>query len=140
MMAQGMEQYATIAVEVREDVEILSLNRPDALNALTPTMIDELTDYFSGLHRRLATRVVVLKGNGRTFCAGAELGSAAFSSPGEGRPQRQFQMQQRYSGVVRLMRNCPQPIIALVQGAACGGGFSLVLASDVRFAATDARM
>jgi enoyl-CoA hydratase/carnithine racemase len=140
MMAQSMEKYTTIAVEVRDDVEILSLNRPDALNALTPTMIDELTDYFSGLHRRLTTRVVILKGNGRAFCAGAELGSEAFSSPGEGRPQRQFQMQQRYSGVVRLMRNCPQPIIALVQGAACGGGFSLVLACDVRFAATDARM
>ena len=43
MMAQGMEKYATISVEVRKDVEILSLNRPDALNAVTPAMIDELT-------------------------------------------------------------------------------------------------
>ena len=140
MTAEGMEKYATISVEAREGVEILSLNRPDALNAVTPQMIDELTEYFSGLHQRLTTRVVILKGNGRAFCAGAELGSEAFSSPGEGRPQRQFQMQQRYSGVIRLMRSCPQPIIALVQGAACGAGFSLVLASDVRFAAPEARM
>jgi enoyl-CoA hydratase/carnithine racemase len=135
-----MEKYATISVEIRRDVEILSLNRPDALNAVTPAMVDELADYFSGLHRRLAARVVILKGNGRAFCAGAELGSEAFSSPGAGRPQRQFEMQQRYSGVIRLMRSCPQPIIALVQGAACGAGFSLVLASDVRFAAPEARM
>jgi enoyl-CoA hydratase/carnithine racemase len=140
MMAEGMEKYATVSVEVREDVEILSLNRPDALNAVTPAMIDELTEYFSGLHQRLTTRVVILKGNGRAFCAGAELGSEAFSSPGEGRPQRQFQMQQRYSSVIRLMRSCPQPIIALVQGPACGAGFSLMLASDVRFAAPEARM
>jgi enoyl-CoA hydratase/carnithine racemase len=139
-MTQGMEKYATISVELREGVEILSLNRPDALNAVTPAMIDELTNYLSGLHQRLTTRVVILKGNGRAFCAGAELGSEAFSSPGEGRPQRQFHMQQRYSGVIRLMRSCPQPIIALVQGAACGAGFSLVLASDVRFAAPEARM
>ena len=135
-----MEEYASISVEVREDVEILSLNRPDALNAVTPAMVDDLTDYFSGLHQRLETRFVILKGNGRAFCAGAELGSAAFSSPGDGRPQRQFQVQQRYSGVIRLMRSCPQPIVALVQGAACGAGFSLVLASDVRFAAPEARM
>jgi enoyl-CoA hydratase/carnithine racemase len=140
MMAQGMEKYATVSVEAREDVEIISLNRPDALNAVTPAMIDELTDYFSGLHQRLTTRVVLLKGNGRAFCAGAELGSEAFSSPGDGRAQRQFQMQQRYSGVIRLMRSCPQPVIALVQGPACGAGFSLMLASDVRFASPEARM
>jgi enoyl-CoA hydratase/carnithine racemase len=140
MTAQGMEKYATISVEHRKDVDILSLNRPDALNAVTPAMIDELTDYFAGLHQRLTTRVVILRGNGRAFCAGAELGSEAFSSPGDGRPQRQFHMQQRYSGVIRLMRSCPQPVIALVQGAACGAGFSLVLASDVRFAAPEARM
>jgi enoyl-CoA hydratase/carnithine racemase len=49
-------------------------------------------------------------------------------------------MQKLYSGVVRAMRSCPQPIIALVHGAACGAGFSLALASDVRYAAPDARM
>jgi enoyl-CoA hydratase/carnithine racemase len=78
MMANGMEKYATISVEAREDVEILSLNRPDAPNAVTPAMIDELTEYFSGLHQRLTTRVVILKGNGRAFCAGTELGSEHF--------------------------------------------------------------
>jgi enoyl-CoA hydratase/carnithine racemase len=49
-------------------------------------------------------------------------------------------MQQRYSRVIRLMRSCPQPIVALVHGPACGAGFSLVLASDVRFATPEARM
>lgn len=49
-------------------------------------------------------------------------------------------MQQRYSRIIRLMRSCPQPIVALVHGAACGAGFSLVLASDVRFATAAARM
>jgi enoyl-CoA hydratase/carnithine racemase len=132
--------YTTITVETRAALDIVTLNRPDALNAVTPAMIDELSAYFAALQDRLDTRVVILRANGRAFCAGAELGSAAFSAPGEGRPQRQLQMQQRYSRVIRLMRSCPQPIIALVQGAACGAGFSLVLASDVRFATPEARM
>jgi enoyl-CoA hydratase/carnithine racemase len=135
-----MDNFKAISVEARDAIDVVSLNRPDALNSVTPEMIEELTEYFSGLHDRLKTRVVVLRGNGSAFCAGAELGSDAFSAPGAGRPQRQLQMQQRYSRVIRLMRSCPQPIIALVQGAACGAGFSLVLASDVRFAAPEARM
>jgi enoyl-CoA hydratase/carnithine racemase len=135
-----MAKYMTISVEARDTIEIVSLDRPDALNAVTPAMADELIDYFSGLHDRLSTRVVILRGNGRAFCAGAELDSDAFAAPGPGRPQRQLDMQQRYSRIIRLMRSCPQPIVALVHGAACGAGFSLVLASDVRFATAAARM
>jgi enoyl-CoA hydratase/carnithine racemase len=133
-------QPNTITAEARGAIEILTLNRPAQLNAVTPEMIGELTDYFSALHQRPTTRVVILRGNGREFCAGAELGSDAFAVPGKGRPQRQLKMQQNYSGVIRLMRSCPQPIIGLVHGAACGAGFSLLLACDVRFAAPDARM
>jgi enoyl-CoA hydratase/carnithine racemase len=135
-----MDKFTTISVEEHDAIEILSLDRPDALNAVTPAMADELITYFSGLHDRLSTRIVILRGNGRTFCAGAELGSDAFAAPGAGRPQRQLDMQQRYSRIIRLMRSCPQPIVALVHGAAGGAGFSLLLASDIRFAARGARM
>lgn len=139
-MSNAPDTYTTIAVEARPGIDILSLNRPEALNAVTPGMIAELTSYFTALQDRPETRVVVLRANGRAFCAGADLGSEAFAAPGDGRPQRQLMMQQNYSRVVRLMRGCPQPIIALVQGAACGAGFSLALAADVRFAAPDTRM
>ena len=135
-----MTQPDTIALETRGAIEILTLNRPAQLNAVTPEMIGELTDYFFGLHDRPATRLVILRGNGREFSAGAELGSDAFAAPGKGRPQRQLKMQQNYSGVIRLMRSCPQPIIGLAHGGACGAGFSLLLACDVRFATPDARM
>lgn len=135
-----MATYMTITVEQRGAIDILSLNRPDALNAVNPAMAEELGDYFAGLQGRLATRVIVLRSNGRAFCAGAELDSTAFAAPGPGRAQRQLAMQQRYSQIIRLMRQCPQPIVALMQGAACGAGFSLVLASDVRFATPAARM
>jgi enoyl-CoA hydratase/carnithine racemase len=132
--------YATLKLERRGAIEILSLNRPEALNALSPEMARELTQYFDALKAQLDVRVVILRGEGRLFCAGVDLGTDAFSAPGAGRAQRQMAMQKIYSGVVRAMRGCPQPIIALVHGAACGAGFSLVLASDVRYAAPDARM
>jgi enoyl-CoA hydratase/carnithine racemase len=135
-----MNVFSTLLVERREAIEILSLNRPDALNAVNPTMIEEATEYFSGLNQRLDVRVVILRANGRQFCAGAELGSDAFASSGDGRPQRQLLMQKRYSGLVKLMRACPQPIIGLLHGAACGAGFSLALACDVRFAAPSTRL
>lgn len=139
-MDNAPNAYTTISVETQPGIDIVSLNRPEALNAVTPEMIAELTSYLTTLQDKLETRAVVLRANGRTFCAGADLGSEAFAAPGDGRPQRQLKMQQNYSRVVRLMRACPQPIIALIQGAACGAGFSLALAADVRFAAPDARM
>jgi enoyl-CoA hydratase/carnithine racemase len=132
--------YTTLKLDRREGVDILSLNRPQALNALSPEMAEELTDYFAGLKPRLDVRVVVLRGEGRLFCAGADLGTDAFAEAGAGRAQRQMAMQRLYSGVVRAMRACPQPIIALIHGAACGGGMSLALAADVRYAAPNARM
>jgi len=132
--------YATLKLERRGAIEILSLARPEALNALSPEMISELGDYFVGLRARLDVRVVILRGEGRHFCAGADLGSVAFVDSGPGRPQRQMAMQKLYSGLVIAMRVCPQPIISLLHGAACGGGLSLALAADVRYAEPDARM
>jgi enoyl-CoA hydratase/carnithine racemase len=132
--------YATLSVDNRGAIEILTLNRPAALNALSPEMAGEIGDYFSALSARFDVRVVLLRGEGPHFSAGADLDSLAFASDGPGRAQRQMAMQKTYSGIIRAMRACPQPIIALLHGAACGGGFSLALASDVRFAAADARM
>jgi enoyl-CoA hydratase/carnithine racemase len=132
--------YATLNIESRDAIEILTLDRPAALNALTPEMANEIANYFLSLTARLDVRVVLLRGEGRHFCAGADLGSIAFAEDGPGRAQRQMAMQKLYSGIVRAMRSCPQPIIALVHGAACGGGFSLALASDVRYVTPDVRM
>ncbi|MES2493351.1 MAG: enoyl-CoA hydratase-related protein [Pseudomonadota bacterium] len=129
-----------LQIEPRDGVEIITLNRPDALNAISPPLAEALLAYFAGLAKRLDVRVVVMRGAGRAFCAGADLGSDAFSADGPGRAQRQMAMQKLYSGIVRAMRACPQPIIALIHGPACGAGFSLALASDVRIASDQARM
>lgn len=129
-----------IRVERRGAIDILSLDRPARLNAVDVEMAQALHQYFFDLSTRLDVRVVILRAEGKAFCAGADLNSVAFAAEGPGRPQRQIASQRLYSGIVRQMRACPQPIIALVHGAACGAGFSLALASDVRFATPEAKM
>lgn len=141
----GSEDTAThveapLLVERRGAIDLVTLNRPKAMNAIDLSLIDALADYFTEAQDRLDCRVILLRGAGKCFSAGADLNSAAFAAPGPGRAQRQYAMQRRYSRVVRMMRDCPQPIIALLHGAAAGGAFSLVLAADVRIAAGDARM
>lgn len=131
--------YETISVESRDAIEILTLNRPDALNALSVQMTQELNDYFGGLHQRTDVRVVILRGAGRAFCAGLDIKEHRGGSDEE--PViASYKTQTEIGNIYRKMRNCPQPIIALVHGAAAGGGLSLALAADVRYGAPSLKM
>ena len=135
--------YETLRVDREDHLTWLTLDRPDALNAMSRTLIRELGDFFWRLHDDRETRVLVLRGAGRAFCAGLDLkeqpqgdgeGAVGGSVQGGLRAQRQV------SELVMLMRRAPQPIIAAVHGPACGGGFALALAADVRIAGESARM
>lgn len=128
-----------ITIEARGAVEVVSLNRPDRLNAMNEPLIRALLDYFTTLRERAAVRVVVLRAEGRAFCAGLDLGGWA-PDPDAGPIHQSWRTQRLIAAVMQAMRKCPQPVIACAQGAACGGGFSLLLASDVRYAAPDLRM
>ncbi len=119
---------------------VLTLDRPEALNALNPLLMRELRDCFQALRDDREVRVVILRGEGRAFCAGADLKSSALVPPGPGRAQKQMEIQNIASGIVAAMRECPQPIIGLLKGPVCGGGFSIALAADVRVATPDTRM
>ena len=132
----------TIKVEARGPVEILSLNRPQALNALNPDMVEALNAYLAELHQRPDVRVVILRAEGRAFCAGLDIKEARTRRAGanEARWEGPFGTQSAIGNIYRKMRSAPQPIIALGHGAACGGGFSLLLASDVRYGAPSLRM
>lgn len=117
----------------------VTMNRPERLNALNPRLIEELRHFFVDLYWKHDIRVVVLKGAGRGFCAGLDLKERS----GDNAPRNVSQSlkgQRSISEIVMAMRRCPQPIVALVNGPASGGGFALALASDVRIAAPEARM
>ncbi len=128
-----------LMIESRGQVDWVTMNRPDASNALNQALIEALLNYFEGLRDNHAVRIVVLKANGRHFCAGADLAAGAFDDSSR-TPHNVWRAQRQISDIYRAMRRCPQPIISLVQGAACGGGFSLALASDIRIAADSAKM
>jgi len=140
LSAKGQEimEQKTLIHSVENGVLWLTLNRPDSLNALSKDLVNELMTAFTELNTNTAIRVVVLKANGRAFCAGLDLTDGGWGAGAT--PQQLLTIQRSISDVYRAMRRCPQPIIALVQGAACGGGFSLALASDIRIAADNAKM
>lgn len=132
--------YRTITVEKRGAADWLTLNRPALFNALSLEMVEELSAYFGGLFNDRETRVVVMRGAGRAFCAGLDIkersGADTAADPFGGG----FGFQGYLADVYLKMRRCPQPIVALVHGAACGGGFAFALAADIRIAGTSARM
>jgi enoyl-CoA hydratase/carnithine racemase len=133
-----MTDYRTIDVEKRGAVDWLTLNRPASLNAITTEMVVELSDYFGRLFDDRTTRIVVMRGAGRAFCAGLDIKE---SQAGQAAPfGAGFGFQGALADVYIKMRRCPQPILALIQGPACGGGFAFALAADIRIAGESARM
>src|ERR1700722_1908309 len=112
------------------DVLWVTLNRPQRLNALSRQLVEDLRELFVGLYWRHDIRAVVLSGAGSNFCAGLDLkerGSNTANTPGNG-----LVSQRKISEIVIAMRRCPQPIIALMDGSASGGGVPPALANDMR--------
>jgi len=134
----GKPSYTAIAVERRGDADWVTLNRPERLNALDQAMVDDLLEYFGSAGEDPACRVIVLRGSGRAFCAGVDIKETTIARIEDA--VAGLTEQRRFSDIIRRMRRCPQPVIALVHGAACGGGFSIALAADVRIAGESARM
>ena len=133
-----MTEQNVLLKEQKDGVLWLTLNRPEALNTLNPNLTAALRTAFEELRHQPEIRIVVLKANGRAFCAGLDLSGGEWTA--ESTPNSLMDLQRSISDIFRAMRRCPQPIISCVQGAACGGGFSLALASDIRITATTAKM
>lgn len=133
-------QYETILVEKRGQVDWVTLNRPQSLNAISSQMVGELDHYFGRLFDDSSVRIVVLRGAGRAFSAGLDIRERHEGGGTEIPFGGGFGFQGWLAGVYIKMRRCPQPIISLVHGPACGGGFAFALASDIRIAGESARM
>ncbi len=127
------QPYETLLHEQDGGVATLTLNRPDALNALNRQLRHELLMAVNAARRDGAPRALVITGAGRGFCAGADLRG--------GTAERQFRhvLSTEYNPLIEAIRSLPKPVIASVNGVAAGAGVSLALAADIVVAAEDAR-
>lgn len=133
---------ATVRLERPEEgIGLVTLDRPESLNAMSHELVADLHDAFGSLATDRDCRAIVLTGAGRGFCSGLDLKGAgqAPDTDGLGRAQAAMLAQQHIATLVPQMRSMPQPIIAAVNGPAAGGGLALALACDVRVAAESAR-
>ncbi|QQM21571.1 crotonase/enoyl-CoA hydratase family protein [Rhodococcus sp. P-2] len=142
-----------ISMSIEDGIAVITLDRPDKLNAFTTTMENELIEAFDATDANDAVRAVILTGAGRAFCAGADLSSGAetFSewsaesngNGANGDDSRRDGVDLRRDGggrVVLRMFDSLKPIIAAINGPAVGVGITMTLAADFRLAADDARM
>ncbi len=132
--------YETLEVKNQDSLQWVTLNRPDALNAMNRQLVGDLHDLLDALHDDTRTRVVVLRGAGRGFCAGLDLKESAGGGNGAGSVSSGLRGQRRIAELMLKMHRLPQVFICCVHGAAAGGGFALALASDIRLAGESARM
>ena len=124
--------YQTLNYDVDSGVATITLNRPEALNAMSPAMAKELHEVALQIDANNSVRAVVLTGTGKAFCAGGDLG--AFVAAGEQARTLILQMTgDLHLALSRLSRN-RAPVIAAVNGTAAGAGFSLAMAADLAIA------
>ena len=128
-----MENSEELHRHQSEAVLWLKLNRPQALNALTASLVNALTRAIEDAERDPEVRVLVLTGEGRAFCAGADLKDSAKRSHESG-----FEFVKAIGELTNLLEACTKPVIAAVNGIAVGGGLELVLACDLVIAAESA--
>ena len=118
-------------------VRLLTMNRPDELNAMNAQLCAELHEQLGLIALERSCRAVILTGAGRGFCAGVDLRGygQAPGNDGSDEPRERFINQEHMSRLVLGLRRLPQPVIAAVNGPAAGLGLALALGSDIRYAA-----
>jgi 2-(1,2-epoxy-1,2-dihydrophenyl)acetyl-CoA isomerase len=125
-------EYQTITYEVSDNIALITLNRPETMNALTTQMRAEITHAVGEGGKQ--ARVVVLTGAGRAFCSGQDLGDRSNSA----NVDMERSLRDEYAPMLRAIVNCPVPTISAVNGPAAGAGANLALGADVVFAAESA--
>lgn len=131
--------FTTIDYDVRDNAGWITLNRPEAMNAIDPTMVGELRQVFAAAAADEAVRVIVLTGEGDAFCAGADLKHALDVMVGQGPAATRDFIGSAYS-MFRDIGECRKPLVAAVNGIAAAGGIELILCCDLVIAAERARI
>lgn len=131
--------YENLELERDGHIAVIRMNRPDRLNALSPGLVHDLNDVLDELDAAFPdVRAIILTGNGRGFCSGADLARSIAAANGEeSRPA--YDPRAVIQSLAPRIRRQAQPVIAAVNGVAAGAGFSLTLACDIRVASEEAR-
>lgn len=131
--------YEKILYAVEGAVAVVTLNRPDKLNAYTPEMGEEIVDAFHCAAADQAVRAVILTGAGKAFCAGVDLDYVKAVAAGELKPDGPRLGEEAFVRQWPLdVLDYPKPVIAAINGAAVGVGVTMTLPCDIRIAAEDA--
>jgi enoyl-CoA hydratase len=123
-----------------DKVELLTLNRPDQLNAMSAELCEALHSELERLAADRSCRAIVLTGAGRGFCVGVDLRGYGSAPTNDGSDDARDRLgnQEHMSRLILRLRATPQPVIAAINGPAAGFGLALALGSDIRFAASSA--
>lgn len=132
-------QSEHVLFAVTDNVAIITLNRPERLNALTPTMRRELLDAVVQCDGREDVRAIVLTGAGRGFCSGGDVKAMAEANETGRRRDLADKIAPVRDKAVLAMRDVSKPLIAAVNGPAAGAGMNIALACDIRIASNTAR-
>lgn len=131
---------ALINAERRDAIEIIRLNRPEKLNALSRDMISALSETFTRLGSDAGLRVVILTGAGdQAFCAGTDICELSDLAKSDLAKEQAEEVSQRGQSLCNQIESFPVPVIAAVNGIAAGGGCELALACHLRVASSNAR-
>ena len=135
-------EYQKIKISNEDGVAIITLSDPSTMNAASTELAGELAHAFRSVALgQIKARAIVLTGEGRGFCSGANLsggGGATSVSDADGRPDAGRSLELHYNPLVTLMRDCDVPIVTAVNGAAAGVGCSLALLGDIVVSAESA--
>lgn len=138
--------YQDLILDIQNQVAIVTLNRPEKMNAMGPQLVHELLGVLESTRHDDGVKAMVITGAGRGFCAGADVsgGRAAQELSEQLAEADSFRRHQEapighYGVLFSALNDYPKPIVAAVNGAAAGAGMSLALACDIRLASTNAR-
>ena len=134
--------YTEIVYEVADRVAVITLDRPERMNAFTPTMMREMIDVFDQVDADDDVRAVIVTGRGRAFCAGADLGLGGETFDASTTSGREIRSAPRDGGGLLTLRifECTKPVIAAMNGSAVGIGVTMTLPMDIRVLSTEAKV
>ena len=127
-------KYKNLQIEIKEGIALLTINRPEALNALNTNFFNEMDHFIAGISKDETVQVLIITGSGKAFVAGADIAEMVDKSPEEG-----SSFSRLGQNTFRSLEHLKIPVIGAINGFALGGGLELAMACDFRIASSKAK-